>query len=82
MTKDDWRPIEEAPTDGTFVLLWGPTDDGSPFADDTYANGHLPSGYAVAFFDDRDDSWIDNCLEDIWPYPTHWQPLPEPPEPA
>ena len=62
-----WQPIETAPTDGTRILLRG--------RDGKIADGHYgqPDGYA-------------NPKQFVWPYihanPTHWRPLPEPPESA
>ncbi len=62
-----WQPIETAPTDGTRILLRG--------KDGKIADGHYgqPDGYA-------------NPKQFVWPYihanPTHWRPLPEPPESA
>jgi hypothetical protein len=60
----DWQPIETAPKDGTKILAW-------EFDDYTIVWwGVSASGwYGWKFSDD----WI-SC------YPTHWQPLPAPPE--
>ena len=62
-----WQPIETAPTDGTRILLRGM---GGKIADGHYGQ---PDGYA-------------NPKQFVWPYihanPTHWRPLPEPPESA
>lgn len=62
-----WQPIETAPTDGTRILLRG--------RNGKIADGHYgqPDGFA-------------NPKRFVWPYihanPTHWRPLPEPPESA
>lgn len=55
-----WRPIAEAPRDGTDVLIYDPTDPKSPFAVDWFSHDADTPG------------WLGN--------PTHWMPLPAPPE--
>ena len=61
-----WQPIETAPTDGTEVLV--------------YARG----SYAVAFWSGKewrdmgDIGWA-GMYGDDGNQPTHWMPLPEPP---
>jgi hypothetical protein len=62
---DEWRPIETAPEDGTSLLLWQPTNYG----------GYMVVGsYDVMLF-----QWIDD-MEGLSMAPTHWRPLPEPPQ--
>lgn len=63
-----WQPIKTAPTDGSWV--WGFTL-GAP----------VYRAYAVWFFDEWANYWV-NVLDDDIPItpPTHWMPLPEPPE--
>lgn len=67
----EWQPIETAPKDGIEVLLWCP------------AEGTQPGYHDIGFWDpgstDRVEAWRDAvgmCVGD----PTHWQPLPEPPQ--
>ena len=74
-----WRPIETAPKDGTRVLI---------------CHGHAPRNIYVAWWLDEaqfgDDKtgpgWqIFDCGMDVWyavatDDPTHWMPLPDPPE--
>lgn len=69
-----WQPIETAPRDGTEVLVCR-----------RYEDGHAE--YAVAYCYEDDDGWRD--IGDIgWAgmqggpdnQPTHWMPLPTPPE--
>jgi hypothetical protein len=61
-----WRPIETAPLGGRWVLLWWPAVTDAPFV-----------GYRVG------EEWRAATRGDTWaglPGPTHWMPLPEPPE--
>ena len=78
-TATAWRPISTAPQDGTHVLVW----------DGTYAIGAWFSrgwGEAAGWYvpnpaapDER--MWLHgDCGCDL--NPTHWQPLPSPPDPA
>lgn len=77
-----WRPISEAPRDGTKILAWsegrGARETywrlygvGSPARED-YIKGLGPSGAW---------DWVEpmNNWAASW-NPTHWMPLPEPPE--
>lgn len=69
--KNPWRPIETAPRDGTYLLLFIP-DYGDEkhigFGDE---DGFLIDDGAIEFLDEEGD--MDN-------YPTHWMPLPQPPK--
>ncbi len=62
----EWQPIETAPKDGTRVLLWRRAIRDQP-------TPIMADGF-----------WCETCW--VWPYilsePTHWQPLPAPPERA
>lgn len=61
----DWQPIETAPKDGTRVLLHTP---------DTHRYSPVLGSWSD--FEERWEEW-----GDYYPcYPTHWMPLPEPPE--
>ncbi len=69
----EWQPIETAPKDGQYVLLYGPN------------LSRRPHGQVVAaYFEYQIEYWH---VEDgkFGPYPlrgpapTHWMPLPEPP---
>lgn len=66
--KEEWRDIESAPKDGTEI--WGYWE-------------HLPNkwqGVVKAFFDDGEDLiWLGNDWGSINATPTHWMPLPNPP---
>lgn len=68
-----WQPIETAPKDGTWVLLYDPSCDIS-------RGGRIGVG---SYEDDfGDGSWIFDDTGSIpWePFPTHWMPLPPKPE--
>ena len=60
-----WQPIETTPKAFKPVLLW----DG----EDLFIGFHSP-GYEPML-----DRWVRaDAFDDVWP--THWMPLPEPPE--
>ena len=62
MTTDPWRPIAEAPRDGTRVLGYFP---------------NIEAGYHDTAYLGRFETWASRD----WPaQPTHWMPLPSPPE--
>lgn len=68
-----WQPIDSAPRDGTWFLAF---------------NGHWRgvAKYTAPYHGDEGDEfqdpvWVDETSEFIEPEPTHWQPLPSPPEP-
>ena len=65
-----WQPIETAPRDGTEMLLWDGTNLGVGFRTDTawglvFELHNWEWGHEISF---------------KTVYPTHWMPLPEPPE--
>jgi len=69
MSETAWQPIETAPKDGTFVLLWlGP---------------HWETA-EVLQWSEEENAWIDRhhgaLIGSL--VPTHWQPLPTPPTAA
>lgn len=64
-----WRPIETAPKDGTQILAWAP---------DFY-----PGFYGVAEWAEKQDWRPETVAGWFWNYatrPTHWMPLPTPPQ--
>lgn len=66
---DGWQPIETAPRDGTGIIYFQRVDEKLWWIGTaTYADGHFR---ATDFFSKDDDPLI---------APTHWMPLPEPPE--
>jgi hypothetical protein len=71
----DWQPIATAPKDGTWVLVWGPSDTWSLVRLAWYAYNHR-SGKAYWKLDGECDDY-----ELAADQPTHWMPLPPPPVP-
>lgn len=72
-----WLPIESAPRDGTNILVWSPHGE---------AHGK-PSIVAVDWHTYNGESDWRIGVGEFGPLalhapPTHWQPLPEPPEAA
>lgn len=76
MDKDGWRPIEEAPRDGTYIEITALEDDGTPFEiwpmrwDSTMRNW-LFAGDQVGMWalSDRSATWREGEGG-----PTHWRP--------
>lgn len=72
----EWQPIETAPKDGTRVLVFSP-DAREPQIFVAWLGSFILPGTKG----EEDEGWIDawsDDLVDAWP--THWQPLPAPPE--
>lgn len=65
-----WMPIESAPRDGS-ILGWNKFDGALVYRPVSYGSNKQFAGWAAEF-----DS------EGLADEPTHWQPLPEPPEAA
>ena len=68
-----WRPIEEAPKDGTTVMVFGLN----------YGDKKLGTHQCFARWEDG--AWLETTewnLESELTYLTHWQPLPPAPEAA
>lgn len=66
----DWQLIETAPRDGTSILLW----DGRS----VFEGGWFDSWYG----DESGACWMAANLDEEYGaavFPTHWQPLPPPP---
>jgi uncharacterized C2H2 Zn-finger protein len=76
MGETRWRPIATAPKDGTEVLLYCPkrgTTVRGRWSDERYANKPRPY-----WTHDRERIW--GKLDTRADQPTHWMPLPPPPE--
>ena len=69
--EQDWQPIETAPTDGTAVLCW-------PFNYSSLFEGKAEPEIVIGFFSE-DDWWCESTVAKTFD-PTHWRPLPTPPE--
>ena len=67
MNKSDWQPIETAPKDGTWILIFRGHD-----ADWTF-------NYALVYWDDHFMCWHDGDYHSDYYRPNHWMPLSEPP---
>ncbi len=75
-----WQPIESAPKDGTWVLVSGGVanheGDNPPCVVAQYTN-YLNGGTTDWHWQ---FAWYDGGYYGEYDDPTHWQPLPEPPE--
>lgn len=72
MSKEDkWQPIKTAPKDD-YVLLWHPV----------MVYGEFQGMYCIGFWFEKERRWsnIHRVQEKFDYYPTHWMPLPNPPE--
>lgn len=74
----DWQPIDTAPTKGSFLVFGGhwvsESKDGNDRKPCDVAHVNRNSGYRKFYVANSDE---------FWPYidgPTHWTPLPDPPE--
>jgi len=66
-----WEPIDSAPKDSTSIVLFIP-DYG-----DEIVMGWSDDGKTWEI-----EEGLEFKVEDDWHYPTHWMPLPQPPEDA
>jgi hypothetical protein len=63
----EWKPIETAPKDGTEIIGWEKSE------------GMFLVAYRPDLAENTSYTWFN--LEGFWPHcPTHWMPLPNPPE--
>lgn len=69
--EQDWQPIETAPRDGTAVLCW-------PFNYSSLFEGKAEPEIVIGFFSE-DDWWCESTVAKTFD-PTHWCPLPTPPQ--
>ena len=80
----DWQPIETAPRDGTPILIWQPDGkrnmltvneqgDRVEYDDNRYAIGYWRVWQKVS-------KWMWGNRNCSHVSPTHWMPLPKPPE--
>lgn len=76
--KTGWMPIESAPRDGSYMLLYLPDSARADIVIGHWSEGELPNGEP-----DPDADWYEMVGDGGWPIDvpiTHWQPLPQPPE--
>ena len=67
----EWKPIETAPKDGTLILVYEPDNESWPIRSARWSQSPYPPGRWDWFY------VYDDCLGEA---PTHWMPLPSPPE--
>jgi hypothetical protein len=67
-----WESIDTAPIDGIAVLLW-------PYQYSNVWQGKANKEVVLGYFDDCREEWFNPEAKD-WFEPTHWMPLPTPPE--
>lgn len=94
MAEAQWMPIETAPKDGTEIILFGPypeNDTGHPTRRVTAGFWYVPEPPMIGdcggecrcpeYGEPDDPQWasMDGGFTAEWP-PTHWMPLPSPPE--
>lgn len=74
----EWLPIETAPKDA-LILGWGLLDP-HPDSRELYGNLDKPRRAAI-YWDEIDEAWCPAGSTWVGPWfkPTHWQPLPPPP---
>ena len=72
----EWMPIETAPKDHAILVYGKAQDTQNPLVRFTKA------GVYSAYWDEIDDSFCLSGASWVGPFikPTHWMPLPEPPE--
>lgn len=68
----EWQPIETAPKDGQAIILW-------PYDHYSIWDGASIGEVVCGFYSKDDDEW-NNPEERRKFNPTHWMPLPSPPE--
>lgn len=71
----EWQPIETAPKDGSYVLVYPPTWSGvascAKWSNDEYAKKPMP------YWSRTDAIGVSDSRRNP---PTHWMPLPAPPK--
>jgi hypothetical protein len=82
----DWQPIATAPKDGSDVLLWADTRAATDLAFYLQTGGKHFAGVQIGYWEDavahpmqtEQAGWRLPMVGE----PTHWMPLPEPPNPT
>lgn len=87
----EWQPIETAPRDGTAILLFYPEGRWIDPGEANDSDGQVQPDMIVARFDvewGKRSGMDANCWEGYYNAfcgrgePTHWMPLPDPPDAA
>ncbi len=75
----EWQPIDTVPKDGTTILIFGQPEN-LVINGDTLLVFKRPGAFTAAW-DEIDDAFSVSGGSRFGPfvYPTHWQPLPKPP---
>ena len=86
----NWQPIETAPRDGSWILLLGGHPDKLhdniefDYENDQTLVFESVQSCVVAFWNEAETSWrytsYDSGVYGLWFNPTHWMPLPQPPQ--
>jgi hypothetical protein len=69
----EWQPIDTAPRDGRQILLYQPEEGGCIGPEDFELGYYIFAGRWVV------NAWYCTEYEAFEKSPSHWQPLPEPP---
>lgn len=81
-----WKPIDSAPKDGTEIDLWVPGEFAGRYAECYWGKPmHCCGEYGSLCDDDwhsLDDGWVYGGIGAPPDEPSHWRPLPPPPEAA
>lgn len=76
----EWKPIETAPKDGSYILIINSIYQGEhPFTGDSFSDDlRLPR--VARFVENNRSNWrYSDGMYDSMYEPTHWTPLPTPP---
>ena len=76
MTRSEWQPIETAPKDGSLVILYNGTVEQGNFVAKV-DSGRVSNQFVFTSSWDGLDGYLVSACD---PQPTHWMPLPNPPE--
>lgn len=78
MGLSEWQPIGAAPKDGTTVILWGGDYNTGLFGVEPMPRP-MTGSYSTRHV--KDGAWhLENSISGVTTNPTHWMPLPAPPE--
>lgn len=75
----EWRPIETAPKDGTLILAME-VHRSPQFRPRVYEGSYETGSLLGTLLSDEENPRFHNRSANCWSKPTHWMPLPPPPE--